>query len=73
RDSWRIIVEHWEKGDPAHGLTTPLKDWHKDWLRGPNRLFAAKHGQRRVIATEYIITYKRDEKAFLDAYPEAEE
>ncbi|KAJ7447440.1 hypothetical protein FB451DRAFT_1536093 [Mycena latifolia] len=92
RDSWRIIVRHWTEGDPAHGLTTPLRDWPKEWLTGANRqFFAAKHQQRRVIATEYLTKhvfpaqsmplcslqsthrYNSDEKAFLTAYPEAEE
>ncbi|KAJ7082681.1 hypothetical protein B0H15DRAFT_785504 [Mycena belliarum] len=63
RDSWRIIVRHWTEGDPSHGLTTPLKDWPKMWLTGVNKLFALTR----------VYRYNSDEKAFLAAYPEAEE
>ncbi|KAK7034184.1 hypothetical protein R3P38DRAFT_2518899 [Favolaschia claudopus] len=70
-DSWLIIVRHWEEGDPAHGLNTPLKDWPKEWLRGANKPLAMKHTNRRTVATEFIDQYKRDKTAFLEAYPEA--
>lgn len=53
-ESWRDIVKHWNEGDPALGLHTPLKDWHSDWTRGNNRLFASKYQQRSVIALEFI-------------------
>jgi hypothetical protein len=58
RDSWRIIVEHWEKGDPTHGLTTPLRDWPKGWLTGMNKPLAMKHTQRKIVATEFIVQYE---------------
>ncbi|KAK7034128.1 hypothetical protein R3P38DRAFT_3496395 [Favolaschia claudopus] len=70
-ESWIIIAQHWEHGDPAHGLTTPLKDWPKEWLRGTNKPLAMKHMQRRIIATEFIDHYKRDKQSFVEAYPEA--
>jgi hypothetical protein len=49
QDSWSIIVKHWEEGDPAHGLTTPLRDWPQDWLRGANKPLAMKHHQHLII------------------------
>ncbi|KAK7012549.1 hypothetical protein R3P38DRAFT_2550144, partial [Favolaschia claudopus] len=61
---------HWEEGDAAHGLTTPLKDWPKEWLTGANKPLAMKHTHRRIVATEFI-EQGRDKKAFLAAYPEA--
>ncbi|KAK7015595.1 hypothetical protein R3P38DRAFT_2786544 [Favolaschia claudopus] len=70
-ESWIIIVQHWEDGDAEHGLTTSLKDWPKDWLRGTNKPLAMKHTQQRIIATEFIDHYKRDKQSFLEAYPEA--
>ncbi|KAK7016704.1 hypothetical protein R3P38DRAFT_2471527, partial [Favolaschia claudopus] len=53
-DSWLIIVRHWEEGDPAHGLNTPLKNWPKEWLRGANKPLAMKHTSWRTVATEFI-------------------
>jgi hypothetical protein len=55
-ESWRIIVEHWQYGDAARGLHTALKDWPREWLQGPNKIFAQKHFDRRVIALEFIET-----------------
>ncbi|KAJ7022524.1 hypothetical protein C8F04DRAFT_1272533 [Mycena alexandri] len=72
RDSWRYAVEHWLHGDVAHGLETPLKDWPKKWLTGPNKKFAMKHRSRMLIATEFISRYNSDEDSFLAAYPAAE-
>ena len=55
RESWRWIVKHWTLGDPDRGLLRPLKDWDPSWLRGPNKgLYAAKWGQRSMIALEFI-------------------
>ena len=55
RESWRWIVKHWTEGDPERGLLHPLKDWDSTWLRGPNKgLYAAKYGQRSMIALEFI-------------------
>ncbi|KAJ7814985.1 hypothetical protein B0H14DRAFT_2603803 [Mycena olivaceomarginata] len=73
RDSWHIILEHREKGDPTHGLTTPLRDWPKEWLTGMNKPLVMKHTQRKIIATEFIVQYNRNEEDFLKAYPEAED
>ncbi|KAL0960983.1 hypothetical protein HGRIS_005980 [Hohenbuehelia grisea] len=74
RESWRLVVKHWEVGDPPRGLKTPLKDWPPSYLRGANReLFGQKYYLRRVIATEFIDQYRRDEDAFLAAYPQAED
>lgn len=53
-DSWRIIVDHWLKGDLERGLTTPLKDWPPEWTRGNNRIFSVKFGQRKDIAFEFL-------------------
>jgi hypothetical protein len=53
-ESWKHIVTHWQHGDASRGLHTPLKDWPPKWLRGANRLFAMKHHQRGVIATEFL-------------------
>ena len=55
-ESWRIIVDHWLHGDAARGLHTPLKDWPREWLQGPNKIFAQKHFDRRVIALEFLET-----------------
>ncbi|KAJ6496756.1 hypothetical protein DFH09DRAFT_1103549 [Mycena vulgaris] len=71
RDSWKIAVQHWLIGDPAHGLHKPLKDWSKKDLTGPNKPFAMKLRSRMVIATEYITHHHSDETSFLAAYPEA--
>ncbi|KAJ7711154.1 hypothetical protein B0H14DRAFT_2645883 [Mycena olivaceomarginata] len=73
QDSWSIIVKHWEEGDPAHGLTTPLRDSPQDWLRGANKPLAMKHHQRKIIALEYIDQYNRNTEDFLKAYPEAKD
>ncbi|KAF8441343.1 hypothetical protein L210DRAFT_3503443 [Boletus edulis BED1] len=70
-ESWRDIVKHWTEGDPALGLHTPLKDWPPEWTRGSNRLFAAKHQQRSLIALEFTERFQSDEAMFLAAYPEA--
>jgi hypothetical protein len=58
QDSWSIIVQHWESGDPAHGLLTPLKDWPKEWLTGPNKPLAMKHNNRKMVALEFINQYE---------------
>jgi hypothetical protein len=55
-ESWRIIVDHWLHGDAARGLHTPLKDWPREWLQGPNKIFAQKHFDRRVIALKFLKT-----------------
>jgi hypothetical protein len=55
-ESWRIIVGHWQHGDPSRGLHTALKDWPREWLQGPNKIFAQKHFDRRVIALEFLET-----------------
>lgn len=56
-DSWRIIVDHWQKGDPSRGLTMPLKDWPDEWKQGKNKkMFAQKHFVRSVIAREFLET-----------------
>ncbi|KAJ7192757.1 hypothetical protein GGX14DRAFT_528316 [Mycena pura] len=73
RDSWRYAVKHWQEGDPARGLYTPLRDWPKGWITGKHKLtFAMKRFSRGVVATEFLTQYKSDERAFLRAYPEAE-
>ncbi|KAF8128271.1 hypothetical protein EV363DRAFT_1297891 [Boletus edulis] len=69
--SWRDIVKHWTEGDPALGLHIPLKDWPPEWTRGSNRLFAAKHQQRSLIALEFTERFQSDEAMFIAAYPEA--
>ena len=53
-ESWRIIIQHWQRGDPERGLLTPLKDWPAEWTRGKNRIFHAKRGQREDIALEFL-------------------
>ncbi|KAG1848191.1 hypothetical protein C8R48DRAFT_569353, partial [Suillus tomentosus] len=70
--SWKEIVEHWLVGDRDRGLTTPLKDWPKEWYQGANRRFASKYHQRATIALEFINQYESNEARFLAAYPEAE-
>ena len=55
-ESWRIIVDHWLHGDAPRGLHTPLKDWPRAWLQGPNKIFAQKHFDRSIIALEFIKT-----------------
>ncbi|KAF8126598.1 hypothetical protein EV363DRAFT_1525718 [Boletus edulis] len=70
-ESWRDIVKHWTEGDPALGLHTPLKDWPPEWTRGSNRLFAAKHQQRSLIALEFTERFQSNEAMFIAAYPEA--
>ncbi|KAF8125275.1 hypothetical protein EV363DRAFT_1453870 [Boletus edulis] len=64
-------IPHWTEGDPALGLHTPLKDWPPEWTRGSNRLFAAKHQQRSLIALEFTERFQSDEAMFIAAYPEA--
>ncbi|KAJ7240554.1 hypothetical protein C8J57DRAFT_1245351 [Mycena rebaudengoi] len=73
RDSWRIAVQHWLEGEPAHGLFKPLKDWTKAELNGPNKPFAMKCHGCMVIATEFIAQYHSYEALFLSTYPEANE
>ncbi|KAG1836898.1 hypothetical protein F4604DRAFT_1602155 [Suillus subluteus] len=70
--SWKDIVTHWLVGDPDQGLTTPLKDWPREWYQGANRQFASKYHQRATIALEFINQYDSNEAHFLAAYPEAE-
>ncbi|KAG2110244.1 uncharacterized protein F5147DRAFT_796945, partial [Suillus discolor] len=70
--SWKDIVTHWLVGDPDRGLTTPLKDWPREWYQGVNRRFASKYHQRATIALEFINQYDSNEVRFLAAYPEAE-
>ncbi|KAG1868094.1 hypothetical protein C8R48DRAFT_771798 [Suillus tomentosus] len=70
--SWKEIVEHWLVGDRDRGLTTPLKDWPREWYQGANRRFASKYHQRATIALEFINQYESNEARFLAAYPEAE-
>jgi hypothetical protein len=55
-ESWKIIVDHWLYGDVPRGLHTALKDWPRQWLQGPNKIFAQKHFDRSVIALEFIET-----------------
>ncbi|KAJ7028887.1 hypothetical protein C8F04DRAFT_905980, partial [Mycena alexandri] len=71
QDSWKYVVQHWLEGDVVHGLHTPLKDWPKEWLTGPNKQFAMKRHSRMVIAVEFITRHNSDEASFLAAYPEA--
>ncbi|KAG1879967.1 hypothetical protein F4604DRAFT_1679111 [Suillus subluteus] len=70
--SWKDIVTHWLVGDPDQGLTTPLKDWPREWYQGANQQFASKYHQRATIALEFINQYDSNEARFLAAYPEAE-
>ncbi|KAG1848957.1 hypothetical protein DFJ58DRAFT_729717 [Suillus subalutaceus] len=70
--SWKEIVEHWLVGDRDRGLTTPLKDWPREWYQGANRWFTSKYHQRATIALEFINQYESNEAHFLAAYPEAE-
>jgi hypothetical protein len=55
-ESWQIIVDHWTLGDPPRGLHMPLKDWPREWLQGPNKIFVQKHFDRSVIALEFLET-----------------
>ncbi|KAG2351498.1 hypothetical protein BDR07DRAFT_1501225 [Suillus spraguei] len=70
--SWKEIIEHWLVGNRDRGLTTPLKDWPREWYQGANRRFASKYHQRATIALEFINQYESNEACFLAAYPEAE-
>ncbi|KAG0694080.1 hypothetical protein DFH29DRAFT_1006668 [Suillus ampliporus] len=74
KDSWKQIIQHWLKGDPACGLHLPLRDWPGEWIRGKNKdLFATKYKQRSVIALEFLERYDGNEAAFMAAYPEADD
>ena len=53
-DSWRIIIQHWTKGDPHLGLFLPLKDWPHHYHNGLGHQFNTKHYQRRLITTEFL-------------------
>ncbi|KAG1723917.1 uncharacterized protein EDB91DRAFT_1063111 [Suillus paluster] len=69
--SWKEIVEHWLVGDRDQGLTTPLKDWLREWYQGANRRFMSKYHQRVTIMLEFINQYESNKARFLAAYPEA--
>ncbi|KAJ6531509.1 hypothetical protein DFH09DRAFT_1409284 [Mycena vulgaris] len=63
KDSWRIVVQHWLTGDPAHGLHKPLKDWPKAEDTGPNKGFQMKRRNRMIIATEFIAKHEASFRA----------
>ncbi|KAJ7585443.1 hypothetical protein C8J56DRAFT_1087359, partial [Mycena floridula] len=67
-DAWRQVVKDWEFADPSRSLMIPLRDWTTEDLRSSKQ--GQKHNNRRLVATEFIATFHRDEAAFLAAYPE---
>jgi hypothetical protein len=55
-ESWCIIIDHWLYGDSPRGLHMALKDWPREWLQGPNKLFVQKHFDRGVIVHDFLET-----------------
>ncbi|KAF8956169.1 hypothetical protein BDZ97DRAFT_1708433 [Flammula alnicola] len=67
-EAWEQVIKDWEEADPLRSLHVALKDWHPDWHKQNKE--SAKYGQRRLIATEFIIQYSRDKDRFQADYPE---
>ncbi|KAF5316986.1 hypothetical protein D9611_003489 [Ephemerocybe angulata] len=63
----KIILKDWETPQPGR-CPVPMKDWDKSWYEENNQ--ASAYHIRRVIATEYIDRFKRNEEEFRKAYPD---
>ncbi|KAF6761447.1 hypothetical protein DFP72DRAFT_1061677 [Ephemerocybe angulata] len=63
---WKVVVRDWEVAQPQR-CPIPLRDWDPAWL-GETKQQQAYH-VRKVIAVEFIETYRRDEERFCNAYP----
>lgn len=51
-DAWKMAIRQWESVDERTGYA--LRDWPVAWYTGTNKAkFAAKRGQRQLIADEY--------------------
>ncbi|KAF9120917.1 hypothetical protein BGW39_010989 [Mortierella sp. 14UC] len=46
---WQDAVKQWEHGDPAKGLTIPLRDW----TPAMRKTAPSNHSQRKLIAEEF--------------------
>ncbi|KAJ7590499.1 hypothetical protein C8J56DRAFT_1046766 [Mycena floridula] len=66
-NGWHQVVKDWDQADPSRSLTLALKDWTEDEIRRSK--LGSKYNQRRMVATEFIDRFKRDEADFLDTYP----
>ncbi|KAJ3527042.1 hypothetical protein NMY22_g9926 [Coprinellus aureogranulatus] len=65
-NAWRVVVDDWEKLQPQR-CPRPLKDWPPSWYKETKQ--AQAYHIRKVIATEFIDEYHRDDNAFCLAYP----
>lgn len=56
-DAWKDAIIQWEQGEPARGLTIPLKDWPDAWYKHEMRTFtASKRRERELVVIAYELS-----------------
>ncbi|KAG0025848.1 hypothetical protein BGZ82_009811 [Podila clonocystis] len=63
--NWKEAIEQWEKGDPSHGLTVPLRDWDADMRRRSE--CQTTYCYRKLIVKEFD-NFGRDENRMRHVY-----
>ncbi|KAJ7205193.1 hypothetical protein GGX14DRAFT_368123 [Mycena pura] len=52
--AWKRAIDQWFDGDPARGLTIPLKDWPAEMYTGRMRLITGTlYSNRKILAEEF--------------------
>ncbi|KAJ4475118.1 hypothetical protein C8R41DRAFT_869964 [Lentinula lateritia] len=66
-EGWKQIVHDWEHADPNRHHHYALRDWKTEWAKATK--LASNYNKRKLIATEFIEEFERDEEKFKLAYP----
>ncbi|KAF6742085.1 hypothetical protein DFP72DRAFT_831578 [Ephemerocybe angulata] len=67
--AWKMVVDDWD-GVDSKRCPVPLRDWRPEWYIGTSD--AQSYHDRKMIALEFIETFRRDEALFRAAYPESQ-
>ncbi|KAH7871951.1 uncharacterized protein C8R40DRAFT_1273810 [Lentinula edodes] len=66
-DGWKQVVRDWDHADPSRNHHYALRNWKPEWAK--EMKLASIYNKRKLIATEFIEEFERDEERFKLAYP----
>ncbi|KAJ3856399.1 hypothetical protein EV368DRAFT_32460 [Lentinula lateritia] len=69
-DGWKQVVRDWEHADPSRNHHYALRNWKPEWAK--EMKLASIYNKRKLIATEFIESFNRDEQNFKATYPACE-
>ncbi|KAF8831747.1 hypothetical protein HHX47_DHR1001247 [Lentinula edodes] len=66
-DGWKQVVRDWDHADLSRNHHYALRNWKPEWAK--EMKLASIYNKRKLIATEFIEEFERDEERFKLAYP----